>query len=97
MVYGRCCLEELVARKYRLMPKIIVTPSLSTNPHFPDCLSGFPDRLLSSCHRFPTGHPDLRVAEVTATGGATRTTGWSPVSLSACSRYFRVFDQGQPA
>jgi hypothetical protein len=63
-----------------LMPKIIVTPSLSTNPHFPDCLSGFPDRLLSGCHRFLTGHPDLRVDEVTAIGG-TRATGWSLVTF----------------
>jgi hypothetical protein len=79
-----------------LMPKIIVTPVTIYQPALSGLLSGFPDRILSGCHRFSTGHPDLRVAEVTAIGG-TRATGWSPVSRSACSRYFRVFDQAQPA
>ena len=79
-----------------LMPKIIVTPVTIYQP----ALSGLPKWFSRPASirlsPFSHGHPDLKVAEVTAIGG-TRATGWSPVSRSACSRYFRVFDQAQPA
>src|SRR5215216_2871896 len=64
---------------------------------FSPLLSGFPDRPLSGNTSFPAGHPEDRDAEKAATGDGTRATGWWPISLSACLRYFLASVRTRPA